>query len=302
MNLLENSKIVFAFFILLGFIFPGFAQYLKFLLVPMVILMMTLSIKGVHLGHITKQNYKIVIKLMLINYFVYSPILIALSYIFINDIQYRIGFILLASVPPAASIIPLAYIYHGDIKDSILSEIASYAFALIYSPILVFIFLGENISVIHFIKILFLIILLPMVLARILHRVNLGILEKKNIVINLVYGLSFYIFIGLNHKIFTTDYISLIPVASIVILVTFGLGSLIFFILKKKKVKHAQDILYVLFGTFKNGNSAATLAIILFSPAAAIPVAVRGLLTPFYFVYLENMFKAHKTSVNRKPT
>jgi len=297
MNFFENSKLVFFFFILIGFMVPGFADDLKFLLIPFVILMMILSIKDVHIGHITKKNYWRVLKLVLVNYFILSPVYIILSYILIKNTDFRNGLILLAVVPPAAAIIPLTYIYHGDLKDSILGEIACYLFALIYSPVVVFLFFKDSVDVFFFIKILLLIIILPMIVARLIHGLKWKIFHKKNIVVNLIYGFSIYIFIGINHETLTKDYVSLIPVTIVICITTFVLGFVTYTILKYKKVKKSHDIMYVLFGTFKNGNSAATLAILLFSPAAAIPVAVRGLLIPFYFAFLEWLFEEHKELV-----
>lgn len=293
MNVLENSKLVFFVFILLGFIMPWYADEMKIMLIPLLILMMIFSIKGVHLGHINKNNYKRVLKLNLINYFVLSPLIILLSFLFIKNQDYRAGFVILAAVPPAIGIIPLVHLYKGDIKDSVLGELVCFLFALLYSPLLVYIILGKDIDISYFIKILFLLLIVPLIIARLIRGLQWKIFKKKNIVINLVYGFSFYIFIGLNHKTLTTDILSLWPVAAIVIIISFVLGSVIFLLLRFKKVKIKEDIMYVLFGTFKNGNTAATISIFLFGPAAAIPVAVRGLLTPFYFVFLEWLFKRH---------
>jgi bile acid:Na+ symporter, BASS family len=299
MNILENSKFVFFFFIVLGFIFPIYADDLKILLIPSVIIMMIISIKDVHIGHFNKSNYKKALKLIFVNYFLLSPIYIALALLFIKNPDYKAGFIILASVPPAASIIPLTYIYHGDIKDTILGEIACYLFALIYSPLIVYFFLGKTVNILFYVEILFLIILFPILISRLIHNLKWKIFKKKNIVVNLIYGFSFYIFIGLNQSVFLNSFSNLIPVACIIVLGTFILGYFIFHILKQKKVKKREDIMYVLFGTFKNGNTAAALSIMFFGPAGAIPIAVRGLLTPFYFVFMEWMFKEHKKIVNK---
>jgi len=292
MKILENSKIVFFIAIVLGFSFPQLADDFKILLVPLLIVMMTLSIKDVHIGHFNKRNYKHMIRLVLINYFVLSPIYLILAYLFIDIPMYRYGFIILAAVPPAAAVIPLAHLYHGDIKDSILGEIACYLFALVFSPMLVYFLLGQTIDIWIFVRLLFLIILLPVLFGRILQNVPINV--NHQIVINVIFGFSFYIFIGLNRNIFVNEYRSLISVAVIIFVATFGLAFVIFELLKMKKVRLAQDIMYVLFGTFKNGNGAATIALLLFGPTAVIPVAVRGLMTPFYFIYLEKLFHKHK--------
>jgi len=286
--ILENSKLVFAVFIILGFLLPQAADDLKFLLLPMLVVMMTLSIKDAHIGHFSRANYKRMIGVVLINYFLMTPILIILAKLFITNETYLYGCIILASVPPAAAIIPLAHLYHGDIKDSILGEIACYLFALVYSPTLVYLLLGEKVEILIFIKLLFLMILLPLLLGRLIHNVQLKI--NHRLVINLIFGVSFYIFIGLNRDIFFKDWQEMLRLVLLFILITFGLSTVIFRFLKHEKVKKTQDIMYVLFGTFKNGNGAATIAIALFGPAAAVPVAVRGMILPFYFMFLSYLF------------
>ncbi len=297
MNILENSKVVFFVFMALGFILPGPADPLKVLLVPLLIVMMTLSVKDIHLAHLKKDDFGRAAKLVLVNFFVLSPVYIILSFLFIKNPDYKNGFILLAAVPPAAGIIPLGYIYHGDVRDSLIGEAVCYLFALVFSPVLVYIFMGQKVDILFFVKILLLIIFLPVVIAHFMHNLDWKMFRKKNIMINLIYGLSIYIFVGLNRETFLSDPLGLIPVAIVVLLATFGLGALIYMILVKKKVKKSHDIMYVLFGTFKNGNSAATLGILFIGPAAAIPVAIRGLLTPFYFAFLEKLFHTHAKSV-----
>ena len=294
MNLLENSKLVFLFFILLGFVLPQAAEHLQEFLIPLLIVMMTYSIRGVHLGHMNKTNFRRAVFLLLTNFFILTPLLVVLANLLVADPMYLYGFIILASVPPAIGIIPLVHLYHGDMKDSILGEIVCYLFALVFSPLLVYFLLGENLDITYFVKILALLILTPILLSWILHRARSKLLDAKTVVVNLVYGISFYIFIGLNREIFLNDWQSLLPVAAVISFVTFGLGFIVYEVLRRRKVRKPEDIMYVLFATFKNGNGAATIALLFFGPAAAIPVAVRGVLMPLYFVFLEWLFRRHR--------
>lgn len=297
MNILENSKVVFLSFIAFGFLFPWYADDLQVLLLPLLILMMTISIKDVHIGHINKHNHKRVLQLIGINFFILSPLMILLAVLFVDNVEYVKGIIVLAAMPPAASIIPLIYIYHGDIKDSVLGEVACYTFSLLFAPAIALIFFSKTIDVFFFIRILMLLIFLPMILGKLIHNKKWKIFNYKHEFVNLVYGFSFYIFIGLNRDAIISDIPSLLPMLFIFIFLTFALSWIIFLTLKLKKIKKKQDIMFVLFGTFKNGNAGATLAIILFGPAAAIPMAVRGIVIPFYFMFLERLFKVHSSSV-----
>lgn len=286
--ILENSKLVFFFFVLLAFVLPQFAGSLQQLLIPMLIVMMTLSVKDVTLGHLGKDNAKTVLKLAAVNYLVLTPSILLFAVLFIKDPAYLAGFIILASVPPAISIIPLVRLYHGDLRDSILGEIACYVLALGLSPVLVYLFLGESVDMLYYMRVLFLLIVVPLVLGRLIHGWRF---QQGAAVVNIVYGFSLYIFIGLNRQLFIEHAAELLPVLLVVLIITFGLGYAIFLVLRQVGAGARKQIMYVLFGTFKNGNGAATLALLFFGPAAAVPVAVKGLVTPFYFAFLEKILR-----------
>ena len=81
------------------------------------------------------------------------------------------------------------------------------------------------------------------------------------------------------------------------VIVTFILGAIIFFFLKHRKINVQENVSYVLFGTFKNGSSAAALSLLLISPAALIPMAIRGIATPFYLIFLGWMFRKYEPKV-----
>ena len=81
--------------------------------------------------------------------------------------------------------------------------------------------------------------------------------------------------------------LALIPVLLILIFLKFGIGAFLFYSLKKK-MRRADDVLFVLFGTMKNGGAATAIALFLFCPASTISLAVAAIVTPFYIVYLED--------------
>jgi bile acid:Na+ symporter, BASS family len=297
MHLLENSKLVFAGFVLAAFIYPNLADALKYTVIPVLMVMMALSIKDLKWRSVSHPDIKIALRLIATNYILLSGSILLLSYLFITDPVYLSGFILLAAVPPAVAIIPFVYLYKGDVRDSLVGEVAGYLFALLFSPLLVYLLLGESVDIMLLLKILVLLIIVPFFLGPLFRRLKFSLIERPGTIINICYGISIYVFIALNRSTILNEYKSLIPILLVTLFTTFGLAWLIFNTLKLRHVKKSEDIMYVLFGTFKNQNTAATIGLLLIGPAAAMPVAVRALLTPLFIYYLEHLFARHEKLV-----
>ncbi len=284
MKILENSSITLAIAVLAAFIFPAVSIKLKFLLTPVLIIMMTLSLKEINFRKITKSKYKSAAKLTLMNYLL-LPLLILLAMLFIKDPYYRIGFVLFAAIPPAIGIVPLAFLHKSDMDSTMVAQIISYLAAFIILPAALFL-LQNIVNTTLIIKSLVLFLVVPLVLSRFIHPIKHKIFSHNKLFVNLFYSLLFFLIIGSNYEIIKAEFSSLIPMFFIMILLSFGLGTIIFFINTKRNINIDQNILYVLFGTFKNTAMGAVLAIIIFNNKAAIPLIVRAIISPFYIVYI----------------
>lgn len=289
MYYLTDSKFVFLLSIVTAFIYPRFSSALKPLLIPILLTMMTFSIKDVCFHHIEKKQYKTILNLVLLNYFFLTVIYVILAKMFITNPDYLNGMLVLGLMPPAVGVIALSYILKGDTQLSFITEFIGYVFSLLFVPIASLLVFGDAVSPFKILEILVYVIIIPFVLSRILHYLEHFKPISKSVsksVINVCYGISFYIIVGINKDVFLTDFKSLIPVFLLLIFLKFIVGSVIYLYLKNK-IEHSIDVLYVLFGTFKNGGAATAITIILFGTASAIPLAVNGILVPTYIIYLE---------------
>jgi BASS family bile acid:Na+ symporter len=68
---------------------------------------------------------------MFMSYIILAGVLLCLSALFIEDKNLWIGFVLIASVPPAVAVIPFTAILEGNVDYTLSGTVASYIAALL---------------------------------------------------------------------------------------------------------------------------------------------------------------------------
>lgn len=293
MKFLKESKYVFLLFVLLAVIFPQGAETLKWIIYPAIIIAITLNIYDAKFHSIGKENIKLVIKLLTINYVLLGGILILTGIIFLDG-DYTLGMIMLGVAPPAITIIHLTHLLKSDTHDGALAEFFGYLLAVIVVPTVATIFIAEGKDPFVSIQIVLALVLLPMIFSKIISNKKIKYVEESG---NLVYGIITYILIGLSIPLISSNFISTIPIFLILIISTFILGAGIYVLLISKHVKEEIDILYVLFATMKNGGVAGVIIIVLFSSEVLVPIGIREMLLPFYIGFLQIIAHNHHMHV-----
>ncbi|MBU1976298.1 MAG: hypothetical protein KKG59_07900 [Nanoarchaeota archaeon] len=290
LKLCEDSKPLFFLGIVLAFIVPGASEFFKPALVPILIIMMTFSIKNVGFSHVEKGNIKTIVKLILINYVFLTGIYLLAAFFFIHDPLYQKAIIILGLMPPAIGIISLSYLLKADTKVGFVAEFLGYVAGIAIVPLITWFIMGDAVNPAHMLNVLFYVIVIPFLASRIIHHIESKTkslpLSLTKIVINFCYALSFYIIIGLSRDVFLHKLELLIPIAIVLICLKFGVGTLLY-VFFKNRIKKKIEVLYVLFGTFKNGGAAAAILLLLFGVESTVPLAVNAILVPLYIVYLE---------------
>jgi len=274
--------------VVLAFIFPSTALHLKILIIPYLMLLMTLSLKDISLPKFSKTNINYAIKMMLLNFFFYSSVLL-LSSLFVSNIYYKIGFVMLAAAPPAVMVVPFTKILGGNMVKTIFSETMSYVFAILYMPLIAFIFLSKYINIISLVKVLLLFIIIPYTLSRFLNKVRIKYDFKE--IINILFCFGIYLGIALASQHIKNNYISLIPLFLIIIVPKFLYAFALNFFVKKRKLRKTDAISAVLFGSFKNSNMVIAINLLLFPPQAILPAAMVVFSNSFYIFYVSKKFK-----------
>lgn len=297
-----NTKIVFLGTIILALLLPQLANAMQPLLIPIIIIMLTFSVKNVTFQHLHHGEIKTMVKLVVANYLILTPLYIVMARLFVSDPLYQQAIIILGIMPPAIGILSLTYLLHGNMHISFIAEFIAYLASIVLVPLFGYLALGNSISPARMISIILLVMVLPFALSRILRRIEGRLPGSSHLhdefshgIVNVCYAASFYIIIGINRDVFLSSLSSLWDIFFVLILLKFVFGTTIFLLLKKTHMAKSIDVLYTLFATFKNGGAGAAVTILLLGVGATVPFAINGILVALYIVYLE-WFILHKTA------
>jgi BASS family bile acid:Na+ symporter len=283
LGLIRNSSFIFTLAVIIGLIYPGFAELLEPTITPILLIIMILSMIEIDLS--ARGDLSGAVFGLFINYLFLSGTIIVLSS-FVGDESIRQGFIVMAAVPPAVAVLPLTKILGGDSHLSLYSETICYLASLVIMPAIIFAFTsktGTNFAYVA--EIALLLILMPIIASRFLKDYRLDTIPP----INLGFFLVTYTVLGLNREAILGDVSS---IALIAFARTFLTGMIVYIIAKLAGVQIQKRISYTLFASFKNLGMAAAVAIALFGPRAGIPAAVCVLAeTLFYIVFA--FFRRH---------
>ncbi|MFH1409461.1 MAG: hypothetical protein ABIH34_06115 [Nanoarchaeota archaeon] len=291
MNILRHSRAIFFIGIILGILLPQGARFLTKAIVPILIIMMTFSLKTAYFHGISHLKKRQMIVLIALNMILFSGLLLIAAFFFVDNPDYQSAFFILAMMPPAIGVISMVFLLKADIEQAFATELVSYLIALVSVPLLSKALFGSSVGLWEISKIVLLVILLPFVLAKLLQ-----FIERKTIikmpwereVINLCYALAFYTIIGVNADILFSDWRTVLIIFAIFVVIEFGLMFLLYF-----ATRHDKDsALYVIFGTFKNGGAAMAITILLIGTQATLPFAVSALLSPLHIILIQWLYKS----------
>lgn len=299
--ILTNRNLILILGILCGFLFSSAAILLKPFAIPLIAAMMAVSSVSFKLQDFLplKDNLKKILFANVLNYIIFSAILLSLAYIFINDKSVFNGFIFIALAPPGIVIVPFSIMLGGHTKTSIVGLVSGYLFLFVIFPAGVFFLLktDQPLNYLELLKTLFFMILLPLLFSRLLRiQPVLKKIEKhRNILINWIFFLIIVIIIGLNKPVFFTD-TTIILKNILVLTITYTLGSfLIDKLLKFRGLVREKRRTYILFATVKNTGFAAVMAINLLGNKAAMPSAVMSVVLLIYLIVVSKLWGSKKT-------
>ena len=296
-NLLKNRNVVLILSLVIGLIWGKGARWTEPLTLPALAVVMTLSTLSVP-GSIFRPFRNLLIPAIIgivMNYFVLGPILLGLNTILISDESLRLGFLLIASVPPAVAVIPFTYFLKGDETLSLIGTMGAYLGALIIMPLIALLFIGPGfVDPMKLLVILIELILFPLIVSRILIGIRMAsrLDSIKGGITNWSFFLLTYTIVGLNRDLILGQPLSLLPVVLIALASTFLLG---WAIEKIGAVFHLPSKVLtslVLLGTLKNYGLAGGLALALFSKKTSVPATVSAIFMIVYIIWLE--FKVRK--------
>jgi BASS family bile acid:Na+ symporter len=291
-NLPRNRNAILTLALLAGLFWGKGARWTEPVTLPALAIVMTLSTIGLP-GSVFRPFRNLLAPAMIgiaMNYFVLGIALLALNAVLIHDEALRMGFILIAAVPPGVAVIPFTYFLKGDETLSLIGTAGAYLGALIIMPLGALVFLGPGfVDVTKLAVIMLELILCPVIVSRLLLRIGVAsrLDSIRGTITNWSFFLLTYTIVGLNRDLILGDPLSFLPVVIIALASTFLLG---WGIEKAGALLHLpQKVLtsLVLLGTLKNYGLAGGLALALFSKKTSVPATVSAVFMIIYIIWLE---------------
>jgi BASS family bile acid:Na+ symporter len=297
-SLLKNRNVILLMALALGLLWGRGAQWIRELIVPTLILIMTISTMGVTESEFRSLRFlfRPAVAGIVMNYLILGALLLGLSALLIRDEELRVGFALIAAVPPAVAVIPFTFFLDGNTAFSLVGMIGAHLGGLVLMPLIILMFSGADfVSPSRLTIVMVELIFVPLIVSRILIRTGLSsrLDPVKGVITNWGFFLVVYTIVGLNRETMLRHPWSLMPVALIAVASTFLLGWGIertgrFFRIEEKTLTSL-----VLLGTLKNYGVAGGMALALFSEKTSVPSTVASVFMIIYFIWLE--FKKRHT-------
>jgi BASS family bile acid:Na+ symporter len=248
-----------------------------------LILMMTLSLSSIELRSMKIGSHKKTIRnAFILSFMLCTIITLAMAFLFRGDL--RSGWILEAAVPSAVSVISFTYLWGGHTEASAVSSIFIYALSLAVTPFITLIFLGKAVSEATLLTYVGLEIFIPIALSRVIKQLVTSAITR-NIFINICFFVLVIAITGANRALIFSSGIVVLVLAALAIIRTFGVGTIYSQYCFKKGMDRRSTVHLTLFSTYKNTGMAASLALVLLKPEAALPAAVCMVVEVFWLIF-----------------
>jgi BASS family bile acid:Na+ symporter len=276
----------------MGFLLGQGAQWTERLVLPVLAIVIMLSTISVT-GSLFRSPRALLVPLLAgvtMNYVVLGGFILVLSGLLPLEEHLRIGFVVLAAVPPAVGVIPFTGFLGGDVEFSLIGTLGSYLVAFVATPLILSALLGFGTGLqVRLIIIMVELIIIPLVLSRVL--IYTGVASRidavRGTLINWCFFLVVYTVVGLNREVFLSRPLSLTPAVAITVTTTFLLGYAIERAGRLLRVDPKKVSSMVLLGTSKNAGFAAGLALTLFGKQTAVPSTVQTVFMLSYVIFLD---------------
>ena len=288
-KIISDRNILLVLAVVFGFIFPEFAKEIKSSTFWVLAIVMTFSLSGISTKSLFPLKTVIapMLKGILLNHIIYGILMISMAYIFKDNNNLFVGFIILAATPPGVAIIPFTAKMNGNLNYSILGTFGAFLASIFFTPFIIEVFAGNNsISSFELLKIMIILIVIPFALSRLLllKPIARPIVKFRGSVIDIGFAIIIYTSVGINNQVFFNDFETLIKVISVLFFIMFIVGWIIKKLLKNKISK--EDIISTqLLYSVKSSGFAVVTAIELFGNKSAIPATVLSVMTLAYLLY-----------------
>jgi BASS family bile acid:Na+ symporter len=233
---------------------------------------MTISLQQISLRNTIHQASKKIILLAFIVHFILLPVVI-LSFGYFFGSPLWEGFVVMAAVPPAVAVVPVTKMLHGNVQQTIISLSFLYIIALVLTPIILLVFLGEQVAFGNMLETVVKFIILPLIFSRFLRRLPLSS-KQNSILVNVCFFLVMFAIVGLNRMALVQDTYLLILLTAVIMIRTIGTALAVFIIGEKRNEDREIVIPLALFASFKNDGLGLLIAATVLPPLASVPFII----------------------------
>ncbi len=266
--------------------FPAFTDKITLLSLLVIMSLSTREVRFRELkdirGHL--KDFSIA---FITNYIFLSTVLITTSYFILDDPKIIQGLVVFALVPSAIAVIPFTKMLKGDLELSLISSSLLYLSSLAIVPLFLSFIYGSSIGLLKILRYLFLMIVIPIIISRILLKIGYTEKSHDNMIVNISFFLLIFGFMGANQSYFFSETSILLPILLIGFIRSVGTASITGFIGRYLEIPDQKLKSYVLFSGYKNGGLAAMLAVALFGSRASFPVVVLFPFDMILIIYLK---------------
>jgi BASS family bile acid:Na+ symporter len=299
-GLLRDRNFILSLALALGFLLGHGAIWTERVVLPVLAFVMMLSTTSVT-GSLFRSPRRLLAPILAgitMNYVVLGGLILLFSNLLVLEEHLRVGFVVLASVPPAVGVIPFTGFLDGDVEFSLIGCLSCYLGAFVVTPLILFSLLGLSAGFqAKLFTTLVQLIIVPLALSRVL--VHTGVASRiapvRGALINWSFFLVVYTVVGLNRGFFLSRPSSLIPGAAVTASTTYLLGYAIDRAGRFLRVDPKRVVSMVLLGTSKNAGFAAGLALTLFGRQTAIPSTIQTILMLSYVIFLDLKARRSRT-------
>lgn len=290
-NILSNVGVWIIMGIICAIVIGPLGDISSTLIVIVLIIQMTLSMDGLSFSSKTIRENKKAITYSLIACFGISTIAaLLLGSLFIENYpEIWKGWVMLAAVPCAVSVVTVSFFSKGNTAMCVLSLVVIYLLALAVTPLITLTFIGESVSVPKILSYVVLFIAVPIAASFPLKKVNIS-RTVRIVVINAMLFFLVFMSLGQNREYLFSETGVVFLVAAACAVRVFAVSFIVLYLLKKRGAGRDNSMVYVPMAVWKNSGLGVTLCFVLFGnmAEAAIPCAISLLVELLWFAVMTN--------------
>ncbi len=290
-KILLNRNVILIGAIILGMSFGAGSDILKDFTIYILGVVMTFSTSGIPAKGLLpiSRSLKTIGVSVFLGYFVFSTVLLTLSWLFIDDTYLFYGMVIIAASPPGVAVIPFTHILKGNVDYTMVGTLGTYLASIVLAPIIISVFSGsDSLNPTQLATVMLKIVVLPFLISRVLRhkKVYQSVVKIRGRVIDFGFALIIYTAVGLNRSVFFENFGVLAIISIIFVIAMFGLGGIHNIISKRIKTNKEIAISQNLLLTVKSSGFTASASLAIFGKEAAVPSAIMAVFVLIYLLYL----------------